>query len=72
MSKTLMSYPRPYYVLVIFYILISALLPDILFFFIAGEYGDFQKLYGNMKKKWKPSSSVATFQRQRHNIWSTE
>ena len=69
MSKTLMSYLRPYYVLVIFYILISALLPDILFLdlmCIAGEYGGFQKLYGNMKKKkWKPSRNVTTFGQQR-------
>ena len=28
MSKTLMSYPCPYYTLALFYILISALLPD--------------------------------------------
>ena len=48
MSKTLMSYPRPYYVLALFYILISALLPDILFLelvCIAGEKGDLQKLF---------------------------
>ena len=31
MSKMLMSYPRPFYVLVLFYILISTLLPDICF-----------------------------------------
>ena len=31
MSKTLMSYPCPYYVLVLFYILISTLLLDIFF-----------------------------------------
>ena len=29
---------------------------------IACEYGDFHKLYGNTKKKWKPSNNVATFQ----------
>ena len=49
-----MSYPRLYYVLVLFYILISALLPDILFLgllCIAGEYDGFQKLFGNAKKK---------------------
>ena len=31
MSKMLMSYLHPYYILVIFYILISVLLPNILF-----------------------------------------
>ena len=31
MSKTLMSYPRSYYAYVLFYILINALLPHILF-----------------------------------------
>ena len=49
-----MSYPRPYSVLVLFYILISALLPDILFLdlvCIASENGGFQKLFGNAKKK---------------------
>ena len=54
MSKTLMSYPRLYFVLVLFYILISALLPDILFLgllWITGEYGGCQKLFGNVKKK---------------------
>ena len=48
MSKKLMSYPHPYYVLVLFYILISVLLLDILFLdlvCIAGEYGGFQKLF---------------------------
>ena len=68
-----MAYPRPYYVLVLFYILISALLPDIIFLdlvCIAGEYGDFQKLYGNTKmKKWKPNSNVVTL--QRCDFWST-
>ena len=34
MSKTLMSYPRPSYVLALFYILISALLPDISFWIL--------------------------------------
>ena len=54
MSKTLISYSRLYYVLVLFYILISALLLDIFFFCllcIAGEYGGFQKFFGNAKKK---------------------
>ena len=54
MSKTLMSYPRLYYILVLFYILISALLPNILFLgllCIVGKYGGFQKLFGNVKKK---------------------
>ena len=73
-----MAYPRPYYVLVLFYILISALLPDIEFLdlvCISGEYGDFQKLYGNTKmKKLKPSStlrrsSVVTLQHR--DVWST-
>ena len=48
-----MSYPRLYYVLVLFYILISASLPDILFLgllCLAGEYGGFHKLFGNVKK----------------------
>ena len=39
---------------------------------IAGEYVDFQKLYGNTKKKWKPSSNVATCQRQHRDVWSIE
>ena len=54
MSKTLMSYPHLYYVLVLFYILTSALLCDILFLdllCIAGEHGGFQKLFKNAKKK---------------------
>ena len=54
MSKKLMSYLRLYFVLVIFYILISALLPDIRFLGllgITGEYGGFRKLYGDMEKK---------------------
>ena len=54
MSKTLMSYSRLYYVLVLFNILISALLPNILFLgllCITGEYGGFQKLFGYVKKK---------------------
>ena len=54
MSKTLMSYPRLHYDLVLFYILISALLSDILFLgllCIASEYGGFQKLFGNANKK---------------------
>ena len=41
----LMSYLRPYYVSVLFYILISALLPDIYcldLMCIADEYGGFQ------------------------------
>ena len=53
MFKTLMSYPRLYYILVLFYILISALLFDILFLgllCIVGEYSGFQKLFGNVKK----------------------
>ena len=50
----LMSYPHPYYVLVLFYILIGALLLNILFLnlvCIIGEYGGFQKFFGNTKKK---------------------
>ena len=30
---------------------------------IAGEYGDFHKLYGNTKREWKPSSNVLTLER---------
>ena len=41
MSKTLMSYPCPYYILVIFYILISVLLPDILFLDLVCIGGEF-------------------------------
>ena len=33
---------------------------------IAGEYGGVQKLYGNTKNKWKPSSNVTTC--QRHDV----
>ena len=65
MSKTLMSYPRPYYVLALFYILISALLPDILFLelvCIAGEKGDLQKLFGTVRKK---SGKLAATSRRR-------
>ena len=54
MSKTLMSYPHLYFVSILFYILISALLSYILFLgllCITGEYGGFRKLYGDMKKK---------------------
>ena len=56
MSKTLMSYPRLYFILVIFYILISALLPYIWFLgllCITGEYGGFRKLCRDVKKKKK-------------------
>ena len=54
MSKTLMSYPRLYFVLVLFYILISALLPNILFLgllCITSEYGCFQKLFWKCKEE---------------------
>ena len=54
MSKTLMSYPRLYFVSVLFYILISPLFPYILFLgvlCITGEYGGFRNLFGDMKKK---------------------
>ena len=46
--------PRLYFNLVLFYILISALLPYISFLgllCITGEYGDFQKLCRDVKKK---------------------
>ena len=49
-----MSYPRLYFVLVLFYILVSALLPYSLFLgllCIIGEYGGFRKLCGDVKKK---------------------
>ena len=54
MSKTLMSYPLLYFILVLFYILISALLTYILFLgllCITGEYDGFQKLCGDLKNK---------------------
>ena len=59
-----MSYPRLYFVLVIFYILISSLLSYIRFLgllCITGEYGGFQKLCGDVKKK---NCNVATFGQQ--------
>ena len=54
MSKTLMLSPRLYYILVLFCILTSALLCDILFLdllCIVGEHGGFKKLFKNAKKK---------------------
>ena len=54
MSKTLMSYPRLYFILALFYILINALLSYILFLgllCITGEYGGFQELCGDVRKK---------------------
>ena len=39
---------------------------------IAGEYGGVQKLYGNMKNKWKPSSNVTTCQRRRNVTTSSQ
>ena len=54
MSKALMSCPHLFFVPILFYILISALLPYILFLgllCITGEYGGFRKLCGDMKKK---------------------
>ena len=65
MSKTLMSYSRLYYVLVLFYILISALFPDIWFLgllCIIGEYGSFQKLF------WKCEEEEVKTQHQRRDV----
>ena len=39
---------------------------------IASEFGDFQKLYGNTKKKWTPTNNVVTCQRQCRDVWLIE
>ena len=73
MSKMLMSYSRPYYVLVLFYILISALLPDIYFWILCAlqvnrvVFRSFLEM--QIRKRENPvatsrCSSVATFGQQ--------